>query len=177
LGDKIAGNSSRDNHNFSASTAEVQRATLVARCAGARAGASHGQEEKELHCGGGAQVSSRIFKGKAQRAGMSRLLRLRLNMVGDHEPAAIDSLVDICDEPIDLADGAILHLRLSDLGSNLPSKIANHMNKRADEFNCTVVKRRSDVGFRLAMTLTIEADTRDLQSRQHGPAASNEATR
>jgi formylglycine-generating enzyme required for sulfatase activity len=36
--------------------------------------------------------------------------------------------------------------------------------------------RRSDVGFRLAMTLTIETDNRVLPSRQHGPAASNEET-
>src|SRR5262245_48110087 len=72
----------------------------------------------------------RFFRGRFTYALVPRSLRLALNMVRDHEPAAIDSLVDVCGEPIDFADGTVLHVCLSNLSSNLPSKIANHMNMR-----------------------------------------------
>ena len=54
---------------------------------------------------------------------MAHSLRLGLHVVGDQQPAAVNSLVDVGDELIDLANCAIFHLRLARFRSSAASAI------------------------------------------------------
>ena len=66
---------------------------------------------------------------------MAYSLGLGLHVMGHHQPAAVDLFVDIGREPIDLADCPVVHVRLPDLGANLPCDVPDHVNMVADQLN------------------------------------------
>jgi len=53
--------------------------------------------------------------------------------MGNHQPAAIDLLVDVRHKPIDLPGGAVFHLCLPDFGTDFPCEIADGMSANINQ--------------------------------------------
>ena len=57
-----------------------------------------------------------------------RLLRLRLHMVRDNKPVAVDFLVDISDKVVELGRTTILHILFAGFLTHLPREVAVDVN-------------------------------------------------
>ena len=57
-----------------------------------------------------------------------RLLRLRLHMVRDDKPVAVDFLVDISDKVVELGRTTILHILFAAFLTHLPREVAVDVN-------------------------------------------------
>src|SRR5215475_10242564 len=90
------------------------------------------------------------------RKGMAHSLRLGLHVVRDQQPAAVNSLVDVGDEPIDLANCAIFHVRLARFRTDFPGKITDDMDTAVDQLNTPARERL--VHFRPVRLLRVPAD-------------------
>jgi hypothetical protein len=62
------------------------------------------------------------------RPSVDFLLGFRLHVVGDDKPTAVDLLVDVGDDVVDLLVFAVLHLRSTALLAHLPREIAVGVN-------------------------------------------------
>jgi hypothetical protein len=76
------------------------------------------------------ECESALLRGLAPRSPrlIFRLLRFRLNVMGNYEPAPIDFLVDVRDNVVHLLISAVLHFWCPVLLPHFPREIAVNVN-------------------------------------------------